>query len=281
MILGLVYWIESSFSIYPNSLISRKKPAEDLEQWLESFRWSGPRGLENRNQMPQYKYYGEVIQILLSFARKLGGSYQESFLYLREGLQFDQQFEKKVREVTWGLYLQMAMMMVLTWVFIFLSLKIVNIKMNPFHLLAIFFWELLGLSSLPFILIRLRNRYFGDIGKLWKVVFILRALQKIPLSRSEVFNLAGVKSLSEICQKKLSPIVAKLKETAERTLKLGVSYEEDINYLMGELRFQEKWHFELFEKRLVVIKLALLSIFFLPSYLAFIFLLLGDLMNLM
>jgi hypothetical protein len=50
---------------------------------------------------------------------------------------------------------------------------------------------------------------------------------------------------------------------------------------MDELRFQEKWHFELFEKRLMVIKLGLMSIFFLPSYLAFIFLLLGDLMQLM
>jgi hypothetical protein len=64
-------------------------------------------------------------------------------------------------------------------------------------------------------------------------------------------------------------------------LKLGSSYEEDLKYLMEELRFQEKWHFELFEKRLTVIKLALLSLFFLPSYLAFIFLLLSDLMALM
>ena len=73
----------------------------------------------------------------------------------------------------------------------------------------------------------------------------------------------------------------KLKTTCQNTLKMGISYEDDVKYLMGELRFQEKWHFELFEKRLVVIKLVLLSVFFLPSYLSFIFLLLGDLMNLM
>ena len=40
-------------------------------------------------------------------------------------------------------------------------------------------------------------------------------------------------------------------------------------------------YFELFEKRLMVVKLGLLSLFFLPAYLAFIFLLLGDLMALM
>ena len=62
---------------------------------------------------------------------------------------------------------------------------------------------------------------------------------------------------------------------------MGGSYEEEVLTLMSELRFQEKWHFELFEKRLMVIKLGLMSIFFLPSYLAFIFLLLGDLLTLM
>lgn len=92
---------------------------------------------------------------------------------------------------------------------------------------------------------------------------------------------AGVTKLKNISQKSLEPIVEKLKETCQRALQQGGSYEEEIVSQMGELRFQEKWHFELFEKRLMVIKLGLLAIFFLPSYLAFIFLLLGDLMTLM
>jgi hypothetical protein len=109
----------------------------------------------------------------------------------------------------------------------------------------------------------------------------LKALVKVPLSRSEVLTAAGVQELALINQKSLETIIQKLKEACQKTLKLGQSYETDVDYLMGELRFQEKWHFELFEKRLTVIKLVLLSVFFLPSYLAFIFLLLGDLMALM
>jgi hypothetical protein len=69
-----------------------------------------------------------------------------------------------------------------------------------------------------------------------------------------------------------------LRATCERILKVGGSYDLEVRNLMEELRFQEKWHFELFEKRLTVIKLGILSIFLLPSYLMFIFLLLGDLM---
>ena len=277
----LVYWVERPESRLPNSLIIRKHPAEELENWLKKFHWGNRENLEAVGKLPQYKFYTEVIEILLNLARKMGGNYQEALLFLREGLQIDRQFEKKIKEAVWGTWIQMGMMMSLTWLFIIGALLLVDIKPSTLHLSFIFIWQIIGLGCLPFILKILRAKYFGDIGKIWKMLFILRALSRVPLSRTEVFTYAGVQELTNIRQKTLLHIVEKLKETCQKALKVGGSYEEEVKYLMEELRFQEKWHFELFEKRLVVIKLALLSVFFLPSYLAFIFLLLGDLMALM
>jgi len=94
-----------------------------------------------------------------------------------------------------------------------------------------------------------------------------------------VFKLARVGELKLIKQKALEPLVMKLTEVCESCLKLGGSYETEIKHLMAELRFQETWHFELFQKRLMAFKLGLLAIFFLPSYLGFIFLLIGDLVK--
>jgi hypothetical protein len=147
--------------------------------------------------------------------------------------------------------------------------------------MLILLWQSTGLSMLPVVMKFLRKKYFGEIGKIWKMLFVMKSLQKVPLSRSEMLTYAGVQELNHIKQKSLVDLVLKFKELCQKTLKLGGNYEEDIKYLMEELRFQEKWHFDLFEKRLTVIKLVLLSVFFLPSYLAFIFLLLGDLMALM
>lgn len=277
----LVYWIEKPAMAFPNLLIIRKNPADELETWLKKFNWGTRQDLSDLGRLPIYKFYSEVVEVLFSLARKMGGNYQESILFLREGLQVDRQFEKKIREAVLGTWLQMAMMMGLTWMFILGALNLVDVKVSPLHLFYIFFWQVLGLSSLPFLLKWLRKKYFGDIGKIWKMLFVLRSLVRVPLSRTEVFTLAGVQELTSIKQKALDSIVQKLKETCQKALKQGGSYEEEVKYLMEELRFQEKWHFELFEKRLIVIKLALLSIFFLPSYLAFIFLLLGDLMALM
>lgn len=281
VIMILIYWVELPYSILPNSLIIRKNPAEELETWLKKFNFGNRQELSDPGKLPRYKFYTEVVEVLLQLARKMGGSYQEAILFLREGLQVDRQFEKKIREATLGMWLQMALMMALTWTFIFSALSLVDVKVSPSKLILIFLWQAAGLSVLPFLLKYFRQKYFGDIGKIWKMLFVLRSLVKVPLSRTEVLTIAGVQELNSIKQKSLLTLVTKLKETCQKTLKVGTSYEEDVKYLMEELRFQEKWHFELFEKRLTVIKLALLSVFFLPSYLAFIFLLLGDLMALM
>jgi hypothetical protein len=278
LICVLVYWIESPVTIPINPLIKRKDPALELEEWLKKFHWGNRQGLEKQGTLPAYKFYSEVIEVILNLARKMGGSYQESLLFLRDGLVLDRQFEKRLREATLGTWLQMGLMVVLTWSFILGSLMITEMKIPIGKLLLIAAWQSLGLICLPSLLRFYRTRYFGDIGKLWKMLFVLNSLGKVPLSRSEALTLAGIRELSDIKQKSLNHIVEKLRATCERILKVGGSYDLEVRNLMEELRFQEKWHFELFEKRLTVIKLGILSIFLLPSYLMFIFLLLGDLM---
>jgi hypothetical protein len=262
-------------------LILKKNKAEELEDWLKKFNWSNRQELQSSGRLPLYKFYTEVVEILLALARKMGGSYQDSILFLREGLQSDRQFEKKLKEIILGTWLQMAMMVVLTWGFIFGALFLVDIRVSVLKLILIACWQGIGLALLPFVISFFRQRFFGDIGKLWKMLYVLRALIKVPLSRTEILTIAGVAEIKTIKQKTLIHIVDKLKETCQKALQMGGSYEEEVITLMSELRFQEKWHFELFEKRLMVIKLGLMSIFFLPSYLAFMFLLLGDLLTLM
>lgn len=281
LIFCLVYWLETSASVLPNSLILKKVKAEDLDLWLKKFNWGNRENLADPGKLPQYKFYSEIIEVLLQVARRMGGSYQDAMLFLREGLQTDRQFEKKIRDSVVGIWLQMGLMMLLTWGFIFSALHLVEVQLKSIHLLMIFGWQCAGMGLLPLLLRYFRQKYFGSIGKIWKMLFVLKSLLKVPMPRSEIMKLASVQELDHIKQPALEQIILRLKETCQKSLKMGTSYEDDVQYLMGELRFQEKWHFELFEKRLTVIKLTLLSVFFLPSYLAFIFLLLGDLMALM
>lgn len=277
-ILLLVYWIEADHVISPKLLkISRDEGAQ-LEDWLKKFNWN-KQELTNPIQLPRYKFYSNVVEVLLELARKKGGRFNEGLLYLREGLICDIQSEKRVKELLHGVWFQMGLMFLMTWVFIFLSLMMTKIKFSAFSLFSIFAWQMLAALVLIYSLKTLRNYYFTDIGKLWKILHILKSLGHVPLARSEIYQIAGLSDINSFSQKNLLPLTEKLQNTCKEALKIGGNYLDEINSLMEELRFQEKWHFELFEKRLSAIKLALLSIFFLPSYLFFIFLLMEKLMK--
>jgi hypothetical protein len=258
LIFALVYWVESQTMLFANPLIPKRNAAEELEDWLKKFNWVNRQELSAPGRLPSYKFYSEVVEILLALARKMGGSYQDSLLFLREGLQADRQFEKKLKEIVLGTWLQMGMMVVLTWGFIFGALLLVDVKVSLLKLILIAAWQGIGLSMLPIVIKFFRKKFFGDIGKLWKMLYVLRSLIKVPLSRTEILTIAGVTEIKTIQQKSLIHIVDKLKETCQKALQMGGSYEEEVVTLMSELRFQEKWHFELFEKRLMVIKLGLM-----------------------
>lgn len=277
----LVLWVEGGFIRSTNSLITHHNPGEALEEWLKTFQWGNRSQVSEKLYLPRYKFYSEIIEGLLSLARRMGGNYQEALLFLRDGLQSDQQFEKKMKEARLGCWLQMLLIMVLTWAFVLAALSMVDIRVSWMKLACIGFWQVLGLALLPYLIAHYRNKYFSDIGLLWKMLYVLISLARVPLARSEIFSMAGIQELSKINQKNLAPLVEKLKSTCREALKGGGSYEGEVRYLMEELRFQEKWHFTMFEKRLSVIKLCLLAVFFLPAYLSFIFMLLGDLMTLM
>lgn len=275
----LSLWIQSSLNANTNSLILRKAPAEALDEWLKGFQWGQRSDLSSPLHPPVYKFYSEIVELLLSLARRMGGNYQSSLLFLRDGLQADRQFEKKLRELNLGCWLQMGLVSLLTWAFIVGALGFVKVTIPSGRLALLGGWQLLGFGTLPLLLRWLRRRYFADIGKLWKILYVLHSLSRVPMARSDILNLAGVAELKNITQASLSTLVEKLTHTCKEALKQGTSYETEVKYLMDELRFVEKWHFELFEKRLTAIKLGLLGVFFLPAYLAFVFFLLGDLMR--
>lgn len=268
-LLMLIWWIEP----FRLSIPKRMNPGEELELWL------GKRGSEDQGNsvFPEYKFYSDLTATILEMMRRFGGSTRESLSYVREGLQQDLQFEKKIKEVRLGTLFQMLLMTLITWGFIYCSLQVTEAEVGGIKLLGIFCWQSIGLLLLPMLINFFRKRYFHSIGKIWKTLFILKSLERTPLPRSEVFRLSEIQDIESISNGKLSPVIQKIKKLCHDSLKIGRSYETDLKNLMEELRFIENWHFSLFEKRLGGVKLFLLGFFFLPSYLSFIIILIGSL----
>src|SRR3989338_7309431 len=142
ILVALVCWVESQVNIVPNVLIiKRSNPAEELELWLKKFNWLNRHEPLVHGRLPGYKFYSEIVEILLNLSRKLGGSYQDSMLFLREGLQADKQFEKKLKEIILGTWLQMGLMVLLTWGFIVGALTLVDVKISWTRLFMIAAWQ--------------------------------------------------------------------------------------------------------------------------------------------
>jgi hypothetical protein len=277
----MLYWLGGESKYEFNLLKFRDHSGPHLEDWLKRFNWERSTLSQNCGELPQYKFYTGIVDILLTLARKMGGKYQEPLLFLRQGLQADLQAEKKIKELYLGTSFQISLMVIITWGFIVGASFLVEIKMKGVLLVGIMIWQLIGVTSLPWIIRYFRKNLFQDIGKLWKVLFVLKSLTKVPLSRTEILKISGAAELEQITQKNLGPLVEKLLFICQKSREQGVHSDEELSALMKELRFIENWHFELFEKRLVTVKLCLMAFFFLPSYLAFIFNLLGDLLALM
>ena len=275
-LVGLFYWLKKSPSTQKPSA-KKLSPGEELFDWLKKFNWD--RRDQPKGQLPQYKFFSPLINLLLEMSRRFGGQYKEALLSVKESLNQDLQFEKKLKEFIWGSYFQKVAIFSMSWGFIFFAQHLTAVSLSAQVYLGILGWQLIGLVLLPIMLKVLKKHYFSGLGQLWLSVYVLKALASVSLSRSEIFKIAKIYELGDIKHKNLENIVMKLQGSCELSLKQGGSYLKDVEELIGECRFIEKWHIELFEKRLNALKLLILSLFFLPSYLAFIYFLMNSFLH--
>ena len=252
-------------------------PGEELLNWVKKFNWE--RRELDQHQLPQYKFFTDLINLLLEMSRRFGGQYKDALISVRESLSADIQFEKKLKEFIWGSYFQKLSIFLLSWGFILMATSMTDIQLGLGVYVGILAWQLLGLALFPLICLKLRDYYFAGIGKIWLSLYVLRSLSSAGLARSEVFKLAKINELHSVKHKNLESLIQKLQDTCELSLKQGGSYLKEVEELSQECRFIEKWHLELFEKRLGAFKLAILGGFFLPSYLGFMYFLLSSFLH--
>lgn len=259
---------------------SRKRflgPGEELLDWVKKFNWE--RREQDKYQIPDYKFFSGLINLLLEMSRRFGGQYKDALMSVRESLSADIQFEKKLKEFIWGSYFQKGSIFVLSWAFILIATSMTSIKLGLNVYVGIFCWQCFGLLLFPVICQRLKSYYFDGIGKLWLSLYVLKSLSSAGLSRSEIFKLARINELNQVKHPNLESLVLKLQDTCEISLKQGGSYLKEVEELSQECKFLEKWHLELFEKRLSAFKLGILGGFFLPSYLGFVYFLLRSFLH--
>lgn len=271
-ILLLAIWATTT----SKSVILVKSNGQGLEEWLKKFHWSGP-ALQTKLELPRYKFFTELIEILLSMARQWGAQYQQVFLTLREILHQDLQFEKQLKDFIQGCWFQMLFIVMMSWLFIILGMSWVGLDFPMKYLMGIGCWQLIGMGVFFLGLKQLKKYFLDPLGKFWRSLICLRSLAETALPRSEVVRLSQIKELDQIEAREWSDFKIKLQHLAQWMLGHGQSPIKEINYLIDELRFLEKHQIQKFQKMSHVLKFTVLVVFFIPAYFAFLFIIFSSL----
>lgn len=249
---------------------------KDLESWLKKFHWSGP-SLNQKTELPRYKFFSELVEMLLSLARQWGAQYQQVFIVLREILHQDLEFEKQLKEFTQGCWFQMLLIVFMSWTFIILGTTWVKIQFPLSYMIMIGLWQGLGMLCFFFGIKILKTRYLAALGAFWKSLICLRSLSETALPRSEIIRLSNLKNLDGFSHPEWSDFRVKVQHLGQWVLTSGMSPSKEIQYLMEELRFLEKHQIQVFQKMANILKFLILIIFFIPAYFAFLFIIFTNL----
>ena len=259
-----------------NSALSAVQGGKALEEWLKKFHWSGP-SLNHKTELPRYKFFSELVEMLLSLARQWGAQYQQVFITLREILHQDLQFEKQLKEFLQGCWFQMILIVAMSWLFIILGTSWIKINFPLKYMIMIGGWQALGMLCFYLGMKILVKRYLGALGSFWKSLICLRSLSETALPRSEVVRMAGIRELDEYQHSEWKEFKIKVQHLGQWMLSAGTSPVKEIQYLMDELRFLEKHQIQVFQKMGHILKFSILVIFFIPAYFAFLFIIFSSL----
>ncbi len=258
------------------SVMNLQVSGGELELWLKKFHWNGP-ALTTKIELPRYKYFSDLVEMLLSLARQWGAQYQQVFLILREILHHDLQFEKQLKDFLLGCWFQMLFIVLMSWIFIILGVSWIGIEINSNYLWGIGIWQSLGLLSFHFGLLKLRSHFISALGMFWRSLICLRSLSETALPRSEVLRMSQIKELDSVQMKDWVEFKHKIQHLGQWILTSGQSPVKEINYLIEELKFLEKHQILRFQKASHILKFATLVIFFIPAYFAFLFIIFSGL----
>ncbi len=228
----------------------------------------GTLRIDGQVSLPQYKYYTDLVVTILNHARQFGIPVQDIFKNVRLLMIKDYQFERKLNRELLGAIIQFVMTALITWFFILSTVIIVNIKLTSFVLIVIVVLQIGGGTLFVFNHGISKKRSFRWYDKYFQAIICLKALSHIGLATQKCIQLSEI---SVVIEGPLDVINRRLEVALEQWQKNGVSMITTLEDCTDELVFLLNERFTKFVQKTILYKFLVLSIFFLPCYLFYLF----------
>jgi hypothetical protein len=258
----------------PSGGTLRKKLISYLSELISGGQGSSAQMKSHRSDLVHYKYFTSTLHIILKFAREFGASYRESLVSLREQLRSDDRFEKQVKQELMGGLFQFLLIIFCTWGFYIASVKMLETQFNYSIIMKILALELLGVSAFLLAFKALKQKCFAHFQDFYHIIYVLMSLTPLGLPLARVLELSQIAQLNAPLKKitgELALIKQRLSHLIEVQLKQGIGIQGELKLVAEDIQDLEKLKFQNFLNLLMALKLAIIFLFILPSYLLVIY----------
>lgn len=229
------------------------------------------KGSLGRYELPQYKFYTALSERVLDYARRFGSPLRTTILELREALGKDLAFESKLKKELWGGIAQFILVASVTWLFVFMSVSLLELHLALGTVLLMLFLQGMGTLSyfLLFYFCRQKNfRYFAQIfSSFYGLLILAEAGLSVRLSLQE----SGVLDTLGLKDKRFLFLFSRGRDLLERWQTKGVPLKGELKELLVQARNLEEEAFAAFLKALGIGKFLILCLGFLSAYFIYLF----------
>lgn len=238
---------------------SRKK-AQSLFNELISFRVNS-----KEVELPEYKFYTFIIEDLIKSSIRYGTSIYSNLNEIKTALSKDISFERKINSsIIAGLY-QMVLVAVIGYVFLYITELQLKITLNRISILIVFIFQSIGIAIFLIFSFKLKKFHFHEIEKY--ICFLYKLRSAVSSNQPMSKNIEG-KSFKELCDKKnLKPFKRRVLSILRQIKSHGTLNIKDFEITINELWQSNEFKFEEFLKHLAALKLCILILFFMGSFL--------------
>jgi hypothetical protein len=207
----------------------------------------------------------------MSSARLYGTPIQKTINEVKTALSKDIIFEKKINSSIGGGLYQMLLVATIGFSFLYITKVQLNLSFPLSELLNIILYQFIGITLFITLSFKLKSYHFSKLEHYIKSLYVIRSLNQANVPISRVYNKVCIDSLAET--KRLKPFKERVLTILENIKSYGELGSENFEITINELWQSNEFQFDEFLSHLAALKLVILVIFFLGSFLYMLMLL--------
>lgn len=213
-----------------------------------------------------YKFYSNVVILLLKSQRTFGLSIELPLRFIRDELVLDLNFENKlISELKVSLF-QFFLISFLTWCLIYFSSILLECSLNSSHLILILIIQICGFIIFFSGSFLKRNHTFKNYLELYSIIFHFLTFSEVGYPISKTITESNLFKLNRLKFKRFSEWLQNLESNVKKWQNQGVSINDELKILIKELAFLQEEDFCAFGRFLNAYKLLIIILFFLSTY---------------